>query len=297
MLDKYIFGNVSRISPEAPIPVVEFHKEKKMLGGCGNVIRNLNNLGVKTDLVSAVGQDVAGNLLIEKLIERDVPVSNILRLNNLRTTEKMRIVADRQQVVRVDWNISNTNFGDDFLKVTDIARCIDNVDGVIISDYAKGVCSGSLLKEVIDASHQNNIPVLIDPKGLNWGKYKNASLITPNTSEAEAILGKRLNSDDDFEIACKKICSIYNIQACLITRGSDGMSFFCKDEKFHLKSNAREIFDVSGAGDTLISAMATGLVINIDYKEAAKFANQAAGIVVGHIGTSAVTTQELLNLN
>ena len=296
MLDRFIFGSVDRISPEAPVPIVKLKKEEQMLGGSGNVIRNLSNLGIQTSLCSVVGQGSAGDLLIDQLTKRDVQISNVLRLNSIRTTEKMRIVADRQQIARVDWDMDEikADFVDDLIK--NISEHIENVDGVIISDYAKGVCSEALLKKVIKISN-NNIPIFVDPKGLDWEKYEHTNLITPNIKEAETVLGKKLVNNQDFEKAGEKICSTYNIEACLITRGGDGMSFFCKNNTFHLKSNAKEIFDVSGAGDTVISAMATGLVMNLTYKQAAEFSNQAAGVVVGHIGTSAITTRELLNLN
>ena len=297
MLDRFIFGSVDRISPEAPVPIVKLKKEEQMLGGSGNVIRNLSNLGIKTSLCSVVGQDSAGDLLIDQLTEKDIQISNVLRLKSVRTTEKMRIVADRQQIARVDWDMDEfkADFVDDLIK--NISEHIENIDGVIISDYAKGVCSEALLKKVIKISNDNNISIFVDPKGLDWGKYEHTNLITPNIEEAETVLGKKLVNDQDFEKAGEKICSTYNIEACLITRGGDGMSFFCKNNTFHLKSNAKEIFDVSGAGDTVISAMATGLVMDLSYKEAAKFSNQAAGIVVGHIGTTAITKKELLNIN
>ena len=296
MLDRFIFGSVDRISPEAPVPIVKLKKEEQMLGGSGNVIRNLSNLGIQTSLCSVVGQDSAGDLLIDQLTEKNIRISNVLRLNSIRTTEKMRIVADRQQIARVDWDMDEikADFVDDLIK--NISEHIENVDGIIISDYSKGVCSEALLKKVIKISN-NNIPIFVDPKGIDWGKYEHTNLITPNIKEAETVLGKKLVNDQDFEKAGEKICSTYNIEACLITRGGDGMSFFSKNNTFHLKSNAKEIFDVSGAGDTVISAMAAGLVMNLTYKQAAEFSNQAAGIVVGHIGTSAITTRELLNLN
>lgn len=297
MLDKFIFGSVERISPEAPVPIVKLEKEEQMLGGSGNVIRNLSNLGIQASLCSVVGQDSVGDLLIDQLLEKDIQISNVFRLDSIRTTEKMRIVAGRQQIARVDWDMDEfkADFLDDLIK--NISKDIKNIDGVIISDYAKGVCSETLLKKVIKISNNNNIPIFVDPKGLDWGKYEYTNLITPNIKEAETVLGKKLVNDQDFEKAGEKICSTYNIEACLITRGGDGMSFFCKNNTFHLKSNAKEIFDVSGAGDTVISAMATGLVMNLTYKQAAEFSNCAAGIVVGHIGTSAITTRELLNLN
>ena len=297
MLDKFIFGSVERLSPEAPVPIVKLEKEEQMLGGSGNVIRNLSNLGIKTSLCSAVGKDLAGDLLINQLTKKGTDISNVLRLNNIRTTEKMRIVADRQQIARVDWDMNGleVDFSDNLIK--SIATYIKEVDGVIISDYAKGICSDFLLKKVIRTSNESNIPIFVDPKGSKWDKYQYANLITPNIKEAEIILGEKLENDEAFEMAGEKICSTFDIEACLITRGGDGMSFFCKDNTFHLKSNAKEIFDVSGAGDTVISAMATGLVMNLTYKQAAEFSNEAAGIVVGHIGTSAITTRELLNLN
>ncbi len=297
MLDRFIFGNVDRISPEAPVPIVKFKKEEQMLGGCGNVIRNLNNLGIKTLLCSVVGQDSAGDRLIEQLLEKEVPISNVLRINNVRTTEKMRIIPDRQQVARVDWDMDDLKIEFIDKLMENIAEHIKDVDGVIISDYAKGVCSEALIQKVIKISKENNIPTYIDPKGSDWGKYKCANLITPNIKEAEVALGQKLLNDKDFEMAGEKICSTFHIESCLITRGGDGMSFFGQNNTFHLKSNAKEIFDVSGAGDTVISVMATGLAIDLTYKQAAEFSNQAAGIVVGHIGTSAITTRELLNLN
>ena len=297
MLDKFIFGSVERISPEAPVPIVKLEKEEQMLGGSGNVIRNLSNLGIKTSLCSAVGEDFAGDLLITQLTKKGTDISNVLRLSNIRTTEKMRIVADGQQVARVDWDMNDleVDFNNDLIK--SIVAHIKEIDGVIISDYGKGICSDLVLKKIISTSNESNIPIFVDPKGSDWEKYQHANLITPNIKEAETILGEKLETDKAFEMAGEKICSTFNIEACLITRGGDGMSFFCKDNTFHLKSNAKEIFDVSGAGDTVISAMATGLVMNLTYKQAAEFSNQAAGIVVGHIGTSAITTRELLNLN
>ncbi len=295
MLDKFIFGNVNRISPEAPVPIVKLKKEEQMLGGCGNVIRNLNNLGVATKLISVVGRDLPGDLLIKKLMEKEIPVDNVLRLDKIRTTEKMRIVADRQQVVRVDSDMNQLAINSIDKLIANMPKCIKKINGIIISDYAKGVCSELFLKKVIKLSNDKNIPVFIDPKGSDWGKYKNADLITPNTGETEVVLGQKLESDEDFEMAGKKICSTFNIKACLITRGSDGMSFIRQKNIIHLKSEAKEIFDVSGAGDTVIAAMATGLLTGANYKKVLEFSNLAAGIVVGHVGTSAITIEELLD--
>ena len=296
MLDRFIYGDAERISPEAPIPVVSITNEKQMLGGCGNVITNLNNIGIKTIPFCVVGKDNAGDLLIEKFLNQRIPVSNIFQVKKVMTTEKIRVVADNQQIVRIDKDMTNLGseyvdiFTDNFLKFT------KNIDCVIISDYAKGVCQEKLIKKIISISTDHKIPILVDPKGANWMKYKHASLITPNVKEVENILGEKLTRDKDYEIAAKKICSTYKIDACLITKGAEGMSFFSKDDVFHLKSNAKEVFDVSGAGDTVIAMMAAGVVANLSYKQAAQFSNQAAGVVVGNFGTSAITMQELLKL-
>ena len=296
MLDKFIFGCVDRVSPEAPVPIVKLQSEKHMLGGCGNVIRNLDNLGVETSIVGVIGQDLTGDLLLEELSKKEIPISDILRLRNIRTTEKMRIVAGSQQVVRVDWDMDNFKIENNEKLFEIVSNKINGIDGIIVSDYLKGVCSEELIKKVIDLAKENNVPVYVDPKGTEWEKYSFASLVTPNTKEAESILGKKLVLDKDFELAGKTICDSFNIGACLITRGSDGMSYISNNEIFHLKSEAKEIFDVSGAGDTVIAAITAALIIDSDPQMAAEFSNRAAGIVVGHIGTTAVTTQELLDI-
>lgn len=293
MVDKYLFGKVHRISPEAPVPIVECYEEKKMLGGCGNVIRNLANLGVKTSVISAIGKDLSGNFIIEQLLKKNISVANIVQVKNLKTTEKMRIISDNQQMVRVDWDQDKSLIEEKYLLMSKKTQELNEIDGIIISDYGKGVCTNNLLKSLIKIAKSKEIPVFVDPKGKDWAKYKEATVITPNQKEAENILNTKLISDEDFLYAGDKICTLFNIESCIITRSSQGMSFINKDYKFHLKSNAKEIYDVSGAGDTVIAAIAAGVVVDNNPKNIVNFANQAAGIVVGHIGTSAVTIEEL----
>ena len=293
MLDRYLFGKVERISPEAPVPIVEYVKERKMLGGCGNVIRNLANLSVITSVVTAIGEDKAGKFIIEQLLKKNIDVSNIIKIKSLKTTEKMRIIADNQHIARLDWDQNS-----ELVKVHDTLNLknideLHKLDGIIISDYGKGVCTKNLLKSIIKISKNKKIPVFVDPKGNNWNKYREATVITPNQKEAENILNTKLISDEDFLSAGDRICTLFNIDSCIITRGSRGMSFINKDNKFHVKSKAKEIFDVSGAGDTVIAAIAAGFVVDDSPKNVVDFANQAAGIVVGHVGTSAVTIEEL----
>ena len=293
MLDRFIFGNVHRISPEAPVPVVRSTKEKYSLGGCGNVLRNLINLGVQASIISFVGKDRAGKKIKQHLIKKGISTKHIIESDSNRTTEKMRIVAEGQQVVRVDWDSNNLN-DQNLNKVLKHAyNNITNVDGVIISDYNKGICAELVIKDIISKAKELQLPIFVDPKGKNWNKYYGASVITPNLKEVEEAFGKVLITDKDVEIAGKGICTDLSLDACLITRGANGMSYIGKDIKFHVSSEAKEIYDVSGAGDTVIASFAAALLAGFDFSTVTKFANKAAGIVVGHIGTTAITVSEL----
>ena len=295
MLDHFIFGKVDRISPEAPVPIVQCNKEEYTLGGCGNVLMNLLNLGVQASIFSAVGTDLPGKLILDKLKKNNELYDGLIQFSSMKTTEKMRIVAEGQQAIRVDWDASPFKRNDYNHLLKQIPSVLENVDAVIISDYNKGLCSEEIVRAVIKKSKSFNIPIFIDPKGNNWGKYDGADLITPNKKEAEKILSCKLKSNEDFEKACLKICRKFNIKACLITRGSDGMSYASKRKKYHVKSEAREIFDVSGAGDTVIAAFVASTLIGLDPKESTEFSNRAAGIVVGHVGTTPITDFELEN--
>ena len=268
MLDRFIFGNVHRISPEAPVPVVRSVKEKYSLGGCGNVLRNLINLGVKTSITSFVGKDQAGDRIKQQLKKKGISTKHIIQSESNRTTEKMRIVAEGQQVVRVDWDACNLTEQNLNQVLKQVSKKINGVDGVIISDYDKGVCTELVLKEIINKAKELHIPVL----------------------------GKLLKSDGDIEKAGIEICSDLGLDACLITRGPNGMSYIGKDVKFHISSEAKEIYDVSGAGDTVIASFAAGTLAGFDSKSVTRFANKAAGIVVGHIGTTAIRVSELLEM-
>ena len=293
MLDRYIFGETTRISPEAPVPIVKFMKEKIMLGGCGNVVRNLHNLGIQTSIISVIGKDNTGQKIIDELNIRNISTSAIIQIPTICTTEKMRILSGKQQIVRVDWDVNQ--FKLQFLKklFNSLLETIKGNDGIIISDYGKGFCKPEILNKIIETAKILRIPVFIDPKEQNWEKYCSANLITPNTKEAELLINEKLLYDKDFENAGKKICSNYRIKACLITRGKDGMSYISDDQIFHLRSKAKEIFDVSGAGDTVIASIVVALISGSNPKEAAEFANNSAGVVVGHSGTSAITIKEL----
>jgi len=297
MLDRFIFGDVDRISPEAPVPVVRSVREKYSLGGCGNVLRNLINLGIKTYIVSCVGKDQAGKKIIEDLNKKGCSSKHIKIFESIQTTEKMRIVAEGQQLVRVDWD--TTSIPDNSYETLKKAILINlkKSNAVVISDYNKGFCTDSLIKELINQARKMCIPILVDPKGDNWEKYSGSSIITPNIKEAEELLGKKLYKDKEIENAGIEICSNFNIGSCLITRGANGMSYISKRGTYHVNSEAKEIFDVSGAGDTVIASFASGLALGLEPSLVTDFANKAAGIVVGHIGTTAINISELKNNN
>ena len=297
MLDRFIFGNVHRISPEAPVPVVHSVKEKYCLGGCGNVLRNLANLGVEASVVSVIGEDQAGKKIKQDLKTKNISSRYIVTSKSIRTTEKMRIVAEGQQLVRVDRdsrNLNNQNINKILMKVS---KNIKTVDGIIISDYNKGVCTDVIVRDIIAKAKKLKIPTYVDPKGKNWDKYYGASVITPNLKEAEEAIGRSLVNDKEVEEAGIELCKKLNLSACLITRGPNGMSYINKDFKLHVISEAKEIYDVSGAGDTVIASFASGIVAGLDPEIATRFANKAAGIVVGHIGTTAIRVSELLGGN
>ncbi len=293
MLDRFIFGNVHRISPEAPVPIVQSMEEKYSLGGCGNVLRNLINLGVQASIVSFLGIDQAGEKIKQNLKKKAIPTRSIVESEFIRTTEKMRIVAEGQQLVRVDWDSSNLTVQNLNQVLRQVSKEIKRVDGVIISDYNKGICTESVTKDIINKANELQIPVFVDPKGKRWNKYYDATIITPNLKEAEEAIGRDLITDKDVEIAGKEICKNLNLEACLITRGPNGMSYIGEDAIFHVCSEAKEIYDVSGAGDTVIASFAAGKLVGYDSNTVTRFANKAAGIVVGHIGTTAITVHEL----
>ena len=293
MLDRFIFGNVERISPEAPVPVVRSVKEKYSLGGCGNVLRNLINLGVNALVVSIVGKDQAGRKIIEDLTKKGFSSDGLLQSKSIRTTEKMRIIAEGQQLARVDWDVSNLTDQSLDQVLQQISKIQNSVDAVIISDYNKGLCKEFILKDVISKAKELQIPVFVDPKGDKWDKYRGATIITPNLKEAEEAIGRELFTDEDVETAGKEICEDLSLSGCLITRGSNGMSYISQNLKLHVCSEAKEIYDVSGAGDTVIASFAAGILAGFDPETVTRFANKAAGIVVGHIGTTAITISEL----
>lgn len=297
MLDEYIWGNVSRISPEAPVPVVEVMDESVKLGGAANVALNVKTLGDIPLLVSIVGKDKNGDRLKELLSGAEISSHGIFVDETRRTTAKTRIIAHSQQVVRADRENTEELSSDLTLLMIDfIKKKIkeDKISALLISDYGKGVISLRLLSEIIDFARENNIFVSVDPKETHFMNYKRVSIITPNHSEAGFAFGKRIKDEKSLEEVGWGLLEKLEAEALLITRGEKGMSLFEKSKTLtNFPTVAKEVYDVTGAGDTVISALTSAHSAGANLKEAALISNHAAGIVVGEIGTAQVTKEEL----
>lgn len=296
MLDKYYFGEVTRISPEAPVPIARVMKVKETLGGAANVVHNLALLGCQTSIIGQIGRDVHGDIFLSKLKALGVDYSGMLETSK-PTTTKIRVISGHQQMIRLDFEDAaelDTVTTDTLLK--NFANVLPNVDAVIISDYGKGVCTKKICREVIGACRAAKKFVVVDPKGDNWQKYFDASFITPNLKELNAVLPKTIpNADNPIEEAAHKVIDEFNLRGLVVTRSAEGLTLIDGDKVSHIKARAQEVFDVSGAGDTVIAVFALALAGRLDSEAAAYLANVAAGVVVAKVGTYAVSREELLN--
>lgn len=297
MLDRFVWGRVSRISPEAPVPVVEVERESFHLGGAANVARNLASLGVKPLLLGVVGIDEASNQLRAALQERGLSDNAVLGDKSRRTTVKTRIIAGSQQVVRADWeSIDDLDEEMESRALAALTEIIDPARALVLSDYAKGTLTPRIIERALELAKANGIPVLVDPKLRRYRLYKGVTLVTPNLYEAERFAGLAVHTDEDIAIAARSILDELGCTAVLITRGEQGMTLFEADQSpLHIPTLAREVFDVSGAGDTVIAAAALALAAGATLPEAAELANRAAGVVVGKLGTATVEPSELLD--
>ncbi len=297
MLDHFIKGSVSRISPEAPLPVEAVNNEFFGAGGAGNVAVNLAALGAKPVMISVVGPDLGGEMLKGFLRERNINIYGIAEDADRPTTQKIRVMAEQQQIVRYDRESKKT------ISSSISAQCMKNFDlalktakGVILSDYGKGMLSDQNIKTLIDKCRKKKIPVCVDPKIDNFKKYKNITCMTPNTKEAwEGVGSSPLPGEEAIEKLGQKILKMLNADSILITRSADGMSLFEKNKAkpTTIPTMAREVYDVTGAGDTVISVLTLGLAAGATLSEAAVLSNYAAGIVVGKSGTATATVQEI----
>ncbi len=298
MLDEYIFGNVERISPEAPVPIIEEVYRKHIPGGAGNVLCNLKSLGVNVYCIGIIGNDIEGSILKENMFFYDLKNNEYLLIETNRpTTRKTRIIAIHQQVCRLDRE-DKTPIDNNILNeiLNTIRKIIPKMDGIIISDYDKGVVVPALIQETVYLSKQYNIPVAVDPQITHFMLYQNVFIVTPNHHEAGKFLGRKLNNQDnkDIEIAGKEILEKLSCDYVLITRGEKGMSLISRDSLLHIPASAREVFDVTGAGDTVISILMASYCSGCEIEYATLLSNYAAGIVVGKLGAATVKPEELL---
>jgi D-beta-D-heptose 7-phosphate kinase/D-beta-D-heptose 1-phosphate adenosyltransferase len=294
MLDEFVWGDVTRISPEAPVPVVDVRRESVHLGGAANVLANLVSLGARGSVIGVTGEDYAGARLRRALL--DANAEQFLIVDKKRpSTVKTRIIAHSQLVVRADREDRRPVNGEiEAQLISTLKDSLKNADALVISDYDKGVVTPGILESILPDAYKR-VPVLIDPKLRNFTSYRPATLVTPNHHEALRMANLEEDSDSGLHIAAKRIREQLACDAVLITRGDRGMMLLDERETpIYVKTAAREVYDVTGAGDTVIATLAAALAAGATKLEAAHLANHAAGIVVGKIGTATATSEELL---
>jgi D-glycero-beta-D-manno-heptose-7-phosphate kinase len=291
MLDTYIWGTVDRISPEAPVPVVEVVEETVRFGGAANVAENVAALGASAALVGVVGRDATGDRLLGLLEERGVDLSGVLRLEGRPTTTKTRIIAHSQQVVRADHEDSSDVEGPEGERLVEsLRKAVRDSEVLIVSDYGKGVVTTQSISAAIREARAGGKLVCVDPKESHFQSYVGVTAITPNQKEAGNAVGVRIRDDATLNRVGRELLSRLEAECVVITRGEDGMTLFMSDgSTTHLPTAAREVFDVTGAGDTVVSVLAVALAAGATMVEAAMMANHAAGMVIREVGTASAT--------
>ncbi len=288
MLDRYWFGEVERISPEAPVPVVRVARREDRLGGAANVARNVAALGGHVTLVGVLGPDEAGDSVRRLAADAGIQ-GDLIADADLHTTLKMRVLGRQQQLLRVDFEQIPSQASLDAVDAA-LARHLANHDIVVLSDYAKGVLTR--VESLISLARNAGIPVLVDPKGDDYSRYRGATLVTPNRSEMQQAVG-RWNSEAELTDRAQRLRADLDLEALLVTRSEQGMTLFSHAGRDHTDAQAHEVFDVSGAGDTVLATLAVTRAIGLPWAEAMGWANKAGGIAVGKLGTSVVTAAEL----
>lgn len=297
MLDRFVYGHVDRISPESPVPVLSIDRENIMLGGAGNTLSNLIHLKCRGKILSLIGDDDAGRQVREKAGHYGIDTAGLLTVSDRPTIVKTRFLAGHQQLLRTDYEriaqISEQT-EKDLLKAAD--KILPSVQALVLSDYGKGLLTPSLIKALIERAKEHRIPVLVDPKGADYSKYAGADVVTPNRKELSlAINGRTVDDDEQVEQAAQEIIKRCRIKTVVATRSRDGMSVIEKDGAVHIRSATDiEVFDVSGAGDTVIATIAAGMAAGADIVQAAALANLAGSIVVSKVGTAPIRAEELI---
>jgi len=293
MIDNYLIGNCSRISPEAPVQIIDINEEYQVLGGAGNVVNNLKSLGAEVSVMSIIGDCQVSNQLKELFESIAVNTSDLITEKKRFSSKKTRIISSQQQVVRYDVESScDIAEGSEKELIKRFQEKVRKFDLIILSDYGKGVLTKTLTRKVIEISNNNSIKVIVDPKGADYSKYYSAFLLTPNKKEIMDALGIKINSDKALFEALQTQKNQFNLNISLITLSEDGIAILDDQVRKH-PTVAKEVFDVTGAGDTVIASLGYALAVNSDIDSAVKFANLAAGVVVGKVGSATVSFDEI----
>jgi D-beta-D-heptose 7-phosphate kinase/D-beta-D-heptose 1-phosphate adenosyltransferase len=297
MLDRFIWGDVSRISPEAPVPVVEITSESEMPGGSANVVNNISAIGAGSYVCGVIGKDYIGKLLRNKLSHKKIDLGGVIENPGRTTTLKTRIIAHNQQIVRVDKEDKKEKNGKDLKRIISYFHAtVKKIDAVILEDYGKGMINQELVSAIIASAKKHDKIIAVDPKKGHALDYTGATVITPNKAEAVWMAGKEFEQKIDISAVGSHILNRWSCKGVLITLGEHGMALFQPGKKpVNIPTTAREVYDVSGAGDTVISTFTAALAAGADMKEAAVIANYAAGVVVGKVGTGTASRKEILN--
>ena len=294
MIDHYLWGSCERISPEAPVQVVNIECESTVLGGAGNVINNLNALGVRVDVISVIGGCEISDELKALLDDIKVNTEYLITQKDRITSKKSRIIASQQQVVRYDRESTDEiSSGSQQSILNTFRSIIENYDGVLLSDYGKGVLTFDLTQSLITVANKNGKKVLVDPKGLNYSKYKGAYLLTPNKKEASEATQVDIKDDASLTLAITQLKTECDLDVSLITLSEQGVAIYDDELRTH-PTVAREVFDVTGAGDTVLASLGFALACEYGIDDAVEFANLAAGVVVGKIGSATATLNEII---
>jgi rfaE bifunctional protein kinase chain/domain len=299
MLDEYLFGEVNRISPEAPVPVVRVLRERAVLGGAANVAANLKAVGAEPVLVGTLQKDVAGDRLLQLLAGLSIHSANVVLDAHRPTIIKTRVIGQQQQMLRIDREEpGELDSGIIAGLCSSLENALREAGALIISDYAKGVVGSAVMEAVRDLCRRKGIPWIVDPKPGHRSLYQGATLMTPNTKELSELSGQSSRGDAEVTQAGRQLVEALGLGGLLVTRSEKGMALFAPDalhrEPWFIPTEAREVFDVSGAGDTVIAVFSAAVAAGGDWKDAAMLANAAAGVVVGKVGTATATPQEIL---
>lgn len=294
MLDRYIFGSVSRISPEAPVPVLKHGSCKEVIGGSGNVAANIVAMGATVSLISLTGDDQNRDVVLNLCHEFDVQTANLVKSTTRQTTIKTRYLSGNQQILRLDdEDASIMTEAEHSAVIHNLSEALENADCLVLSDYDKGMFKGDIAPQAIKLATAMNIPVIVDPKGHDYKKYHGATLITPNLKELQEAVSRTVYTDKEVVEACRELIAKFDLDFLCATRSENGMSIVSESEEKHIPTYAKEVFDVSGAGDTVVATLSVGLARGLERDSSAYIANVAAGLAVSKQGTARISKQEI----